>query len=60
MGNFCCGSLKSEIVEETKEEVWKEIEGFKEPLRRQIYHETGNRIRITCDDYDQDSVQSRF
>ena len=65
MGNFCCGGLKSEIIEETKEEVRKEIEEFKGPLtekalRRQIYQETGNRIRVTCDDYDQESVQSRF
>ena len=60
MGNFCYGGLKSEIIEETKEEVRKEIEEFKGPLRRQIYQETGNRIRVTCDDYDQESVQSRF
>ena len=63
MGNFCCGGLKSEIIEETKEEVRNEIEEFKKPLYTKYANhlsETRGTIRTTCEDYDQDSVQSRF
>ena len=63
MGNFCCGGLKSEIIEETKEEVMKEMSGFKTSMGTSFANhlrESRGAIAATCEDYDQDSVHSRF
>ena len=63
MGNFCCGGLKSEIIEETKEENRKEMEEFRTSMvtsYANLLSETRGSIGATCEDYDQDSVHSRF
>ena len=63
MGNFCCGGLKSEIIEETKEENRKEMEEFRTSMvtsYANFLSESRGSIAATCEDYDQDSVHLRF